>query len=294
MQHPTATGCNNNDDDDKRRRQIKMKRRGNAVILFLAIAAIASPAAARVLGAREGDTTGSCPGGVSPDGECLAGYDSPDNDSEPRRRYELATDCAASDYPRRVHGRETWRFLQDAYAQWYAASKGRRDRRPRGAPHGFDVEFEVRDDGPRGRSVYAAADIPAGTWVYRGDNVVSFESAAELTSFLEVLPHDLQCDVLLWVFPGEDENAYLALDEGSYINHGGTEDIVNIDENSDTTRKVKKGEELLQDYGEYVTQQNLGWVNIRRGKAWIEDGRESDIGYYISVGAPKKTDTSER
>mmetsp|Transcript_22347 Transcript_22347/g.54126 ORF Transcript_22347/g.54126 Transcript_22347/m.54126 type:complete len:296 (-) Transcript_22347:346-1233(-) len=288
MQHPTATGCNNNDDDDKRRRQIKMKRRGNAVILFLAIAAIASPAAARVLGAREGDTTGSCPGGVSPDGECLAGYDSPDNDSEPRRRYELATDCAASDYPRRVHGRETWRFLQDAYAQWYAASKGRRDRRPRGAPHGFDVEFEVRDDGPRGRSVYAAADIPEGTRVYRGDHMVIFRSPTELVSFLKLLPHDLQCDVLLWAFSGFDGHVYLDMDEGSYINHGEMEDIITLDYNADTTREVRKGEEFLQDYGEYVAPLRSKWFNIIRGRAWKEGDGESNVGDYISTGAPEK------
>ena len=56
------------------------------------------------------------------------------------------------------------------------------------------------------------------------------EKQSDFTNFLRLLPHDLQCDTLLWAFAGNRDTAYLMLDEG------------------------------VQDYG-YNNNPNPGWFN---------------------------------
>ncbi len=195
--------------------------------------------------------------------------------------YDFAVDCATSDYPRAIHPRETWEFLQDAYAE----STG--EIYPREDPyHGFTIPFDVKDDGPRGRSVYAAEAIPEGTKFYKSKNIVGFRKEADLTSFLRLLPHDLQCDVLLWAW-GSSSGANLCLDEGSFVNHGEESELI-THRNTKTLRDILPGEELLEDYGVFVHTDG-GWFNELRARSWGEmravgEGG-AEIDGYTSQGA---------
>ncbi|KAL7546601.1 hypothetical protein ACHAWF_009931 [Thalassiosira exigua] len=222
-----------------------------------------------------------------------------------QKTYDLATDCATSNYPRLVHDRETWEFLQRSYLRsggrfpyrpgdWDETSTS--DDRP---VHGFVVKFDVRDDGHRGRSVYAAQPIPEGARVYNGYHMASFHSRDGLEAFLRLLPRDLQCDVFLWAYPGEGDRAWVALDAASYTNHGETEDVRNLDEECETTRDVEAGEEFLQDYDAYQDHGEASkWFNEARDRAWREaDADEGgstraaagdDVERYNQVGAPKR------
>ena len=60
--------------------------------------------------------------------------------------------------------------------------------------------------------MYATKFIPKGRTIYEG-LVVKVEKQSDFTNFLRLLPHDLQCDTLLWAFAGSRDTAYLVLDE---------------------------------------------------------------------------------
>jgi hypothetical protein len=103
----------------------------------------------------------------------------------------------------------------------------------------MQIPFHVRDDGPRGRSVYAAIDVPKGSKVWNPSKLATFEHPRELVHFLLRLPHDLQCDVLLWAYPdAENEYVGLALDEGTFINHADSDDLKNLDSSGYALRDV--------------------------------------------------------
>ncbi|KAL7552483.1 hypothetical protein ACHAWF_015739 [Thalassiosira exigua] len=225
-----------------------------------------------------------------------------DNGSRLWHIYEPVTDCATSGHPRRIHGRETWKFLQDAYI--YSKSRGDDDPdfdsywgRNEGKPHhGFQVEFEVRDDGPRGRSIYAVDPIPKGTVVYRDERSAIFKGQSELNLFLQLLPNDLQCDILLWAYPMAGGRALVALDEGSFVNHGDEVKVRNMDGNCRTMRDVAANEELLEDYGEYLAKDGGGtsWFDEARRRAWRETDMTQSIKLqsggverYNKVGVPE-------
>lgn len=105
------------------------------------------------------------------------------------------------------------------------------------------------------------------------------EKQSDLINFLRLLPHDLQCDIILWAFAGDRDTAYLVMDEGGFVNHGETPELVNLDPDCRTLRDIHPGEELLQDYGEY-NNPNPGWFNDMRERAW---GAEA----YLEQGATK-------
>ena len=61
-----------------------------------------------------------------------------------------------------------------------------------------------------------------------------------------------------------------ALDEASYTNHGESPQLVNIDTASKTIRRISAGEEILQDYNEFIASGNisLDWWDEIRSVAW--------------------------
>ncbi|KAL7527988.1 hypothetical protein ACHAWF_002390, partial [Thalassiosira exigua] len=206
------------------------------------------------------------------------------------KTYDLASDCATSDYPRLIHGRDTWEFLQKAYLH----SGGRFRFRPEEwqkrvyNDHAFEIEFEVRDDGHRGRSIYAAEDIPEDTLVYESFNLAGFRNAYSLDNFLRLLPHDLQCEVFLWAYPAKDGWAWVDLDEGAFINHGEIKQHRNLNEDCWTTREVAAGEELLENYHQFGW--GSAWFLEARKRAWTEAKRGGNpIEQYNEIGAPKSS-----
>jgi len=202
--------------------------------------------------------------------------------------YDYATDCASSDYTRLIHPRETWVYLQDAYAHSRGSEPYDDEATRQRSHHAFTVPFEVRDDGPRGRSVYAAEVIPKGTKFYLSDNIVGFGKPSGLNNFLRLLPHDLQCDVLLWAW-SSNHGASLCLDEGSFINHGEEESLITT-RNTESLRDLRAGEELLEDYGDFIRTED-GWFNEIRARAWgkgkVEEGGAA-IDEYTSQGAVRQ------
>ena len=258
-------------------------------------------------------------------------------------RHPLPKDCAASNYPRLLHGEQTWRLLQRSYYEQSYARKSYHHRLTGRYQHLWysgvdDYYVQARDDGGRGRGMYAIKDIPAGTklWFSSLEWVVNdgiWRTKDEMTEFLERLPHDLQCDVLLWSYSaapsrsGSSGSKYVEcnLDEASYFNHAESPELVNLlPPQSTAARDIKKGEELLMDYGSFIAlgKDSIPWYDDIRNLAWKDStaevstsnnhaiskansskssapSTEADIGMhsdcmgdYVKYGAPKATKTT--
>ena len=214
-----------------------------------------------------------------------------------RHRHPLPNDCATSDYPRLIHDKETWRLLQSVFNEQTEARFSYHHKIH--ARHhyleysGLDKNLaEVRDYGEqhgRGRSVYATAGIPSGTLLWRGDlkaNNGEWYSPRSIKAFLKRLPHDLQCDVLLWAFATGGKHRGLVecnLDEASYFNHGERPELVNVvntGRNSFASRDIAKGEELLMDYTSFIAlgDESLPWWDDLRNMAWREGDDKNNHG----------------
>jgi len=225
-----------------------------------------------------------------------------------RRRRQLEdvipNDCATTGYKRVIHDPHIWRFLQETYIKSVnerSAGKysARRDKLP--SYSGFTVAFEVKDHGPRGRSIYAAEPIAKGTKIWDPTHLVKFHTPREMKEFLGRLDHDLQCDVLLWAYV-EKGLGYvsLVLDPASFTNHGERPELINMDDNNHATRDIQMGEELLENYSKFIgfDEDSVEWFHEMRGIAWKEGGppaRSHSTNEYnllgASKGAPKMWDT---
>mmetsp|Transcript_919 Transcript_919/g.1942 ORF Transcript_919/g.1942 Transcript_919/m.1942 type:complete len:275 (-) Transcript_919:674-1498(-) len=209
---------------------------------------------------------------------------------------DLPLDCATSGYHRAIHDATTWRFLQETYLDSVDErnARGYRARRRQIPSYsGFNVAVEVRDDGHRGRSVYAMEPIARGTTVWDSTHLVRFTSPIEMRAFLGRLDHDLQCDALLWAYVEKDFGyVSLALDPASFVNHGESEDVINLDADCNALRDIEVGEELLENYTHFIgfEEDDNMWFNRIRGVAWKEGGppdRARSTNEYNLLGAPK-------
>lgn len=114
-----------------------------------------------------------------------------------------------------------------------------------------------------------------------------------MRNFLQELDHDLQCDALLWAYVEKDTNyVALALDPASFVNHGESEDVINLDKDCYALRDIEIGEELLEDYSDFIgfSDNRVEWFHRIRGVAWKEEGpskRSHSTEEYNLVGAPK-------
>lgn len=237
-------------------------------------------------------------------------------------RYPLATDCVSSGYERLIHDEPTWRLLQKVFYEQTTAKYSYHHRLHARHKHlwhsGIDDELvTVEDDEERGRSIYAIKDIPKGTKVwYDGEKHVInngyWYDIRELKSFLERIPHDLQCDILLWAYAFSSTGKTLVecnLDEASFFNHGERPELVNISRFSRAIRDISKGEELLMDYSSFIAmgEDALPWWDDIRQQAWStntatitseEEGNDVSTAYcqrsddecilggYVKYGAP--------
>ena len=213
----------------------------------------------------------------------------------------IPKDCGNSGYQRKIHDPTVWRYLQqmyietneNAHAQTYAEKW---ETYP--SYSGFTVTVDIRDDGHRGRSVYAAEPIKKGTLVWDPFHLAQFHTPQEMRDFLQELDYDLQCDALLWAYVEKNTNyVALALDPASFVNHGESEDVVNLDENCYALRDIEIGEELLENYSHFIgfdNNQQVEWFHRIRGVAWKEEGhstRSHSAEEYNLIGAPKTRGT---
>jgi hypothetical protein len=167
----------------------------------------------------------------------------------------IPEDCATSNYPRLIHDKATWKFLQDTYYDTVNNSNGYSYNKRLSQSSGFMVDIIVKDDGYRGRSVYANQFIKKGTKTWNSIHLVSFKTSKQLKTFLSAINnHDLQCDALLWAYVEKGEGyVSLALDDGSFVNHGESTDVINLDKDCVAVRDIQIGEELLENYTEFVS-----------------------------------------
>ncbi len=204
-------------------------------------------------------------------------------------------DCGNSGYERKIHDPTVWRHLQTVYIDTIDDPKYAEEWETFPSYSGFKVAIDVRDDGHRGRGVYAAERIKKGTLVWNEVHTATFLNAQELQNFLRPLEYELQCDVLLWAYVEKETNdvVELALDPASFMNHGEGEEDNNLDVNCAATRDIEIGEELLQDYSSFIgfsDNTRVEWFHQIRGLAWKEHGaptRSHSTDDYNMLGAPK-------
>jgi hypothetical protein len=159
--------------------------------------------------------------------------------------------------------------------------------------------------------LYALTDVPKGTTVWKPINYAKFFTEEEFVTFMKLLPHDVQCDVLLWAYPttgGGRPVVALDMDDGSYMNHASTTEGLNVDGNSaKATRNIKAGEELLTNYTQFFKfHKSIDWFETIRNRAWdtpdgnnhqrpkhntnIKNSQTATTEYYVLQGAPPTVD----
>jgi len=228
-------------------------------------------------------------------------------------RHPLPTDCATSNYPRVLHDEKTWRFLQRVfYEQSYARSSYHHRLMGRHENLWYsgvdDYYVQAWDDvAGRGRGLYAVRDIPAGTkvWYFNEDWVVNdgfWDTKQKMTAYLERLPHDLQCDVLLWAYAAAPvrkgmQGSYVEcnLDEASFINHAEHPDLVNVMVPQNiAARDIKEGEELLMDYSSFISlgEEAIPWWDEIRNTAWQETEAQDMANYDSDTDATSQANRS--
>lgn len=221
-------------------------------------------------------------------------------------RNPLPKDCATSNYPRKLHGEDTWRYLQNIFYEtsWFNKSYHHRTHaRNRNLWYsGINNNYAKasNDEENRGRGVYAIRDIPKGTRIWHDEldwvaNDGYWETKESITDFLTRLPYELQCDVLLWAYAATPlkktakantdskpikKLVCCNLDEASFFNHAERPELVNLGGvNNLALRDIKKGEELLMDYGSFISlgENAIPWWDEIRNTAWKEPGADVTI-----------------
>lgn len=225
--------------------------------------------------------------------------------SEMSNVMHIPTDCATSNYQRTIHDPTVWRHLQDVYMDTIEDKEYYQKWETFPSYSGIKVAVEVRDDGPRGRSLYASEFIHEGTQVWEGVHNANFLHPEELQAFLQELDHDLQCDALLWAYAEKGRDyVSLALDPASFLNHGETKEVINLDVDCHALRDIEIGEELLGNYSEFIDFSNhkLDWFTEIRGLAWNDEQQQqqgpqplrwSSVEDYNLFGAPKISSSNQ-
>jgi hypothetical protein len=200
--------------------------------------------------------------------------------------YSIVEECISSVYVPVIHGIEVWKtILPDAYTNYMKEWKNEAVELKDYSEGGMVVPFEVRYDPNKGRALYAKEDIEEGTVVWTSSHSHNFYEEEDYLAFLKYLPHNLQCDIILWTYPIAETTTKVAIafDEGNYINDGGPESIRNNVYSYSTATAmydIKAGEELLQDYSEFI--------DLDREVEWFDQLRESAFGKhnYTLQGSP--------
>ena len=120
------------------------------------------------------------------------------------------------------------------------------------------IKYSIEDVGGKGKGIIAQEEITKGTkvWSIHAANYLEFKTKEELSAYLEKLPLEEQKLVLMHAYGNEDK-VHFCRDDSKYMNHsfepnnGLVPELVDWD-SLYALRDIKKGEELLEDYGTYT------------------------------------------
>jgi len=152
------------------------------------------------------------------------------------------------------------------------------DKRRSKAPPDFVPPFKAGQtkDG-KGRGVFATRDIKKGEMTYGGTkNYIFFTTGHDYRRFLDAFDDETACDLMKFTWPQEgigprgERLIWGPMDDNALQNHAGSDKANtgcpphvycgNFDEYA--LRDIKKGEELLCDYGEFFS------LNFLEFKKW--------------------------
>ena len=126
---------------------------------------------------------------------------------------------------------------------------------------GFQIKYKIADSGIHGLGIITEEDIPEGTliWKYmQGVNIRTYDGEEAVRKHLESLPSDKARQDWLTVVYLDFGVINEHLDEGDYWNHSNNPNTASYSSilgsesdirSSYAIRDIKKGEELLEDYG---------------------------------------------
>eukprot|EP00546_Thalassionema_frauenfeldii_P013733 CAMPEP_0178919500 /NCGR_PEP_ID=MMETSP0786-20121207/14470_1 /TAXON_ID=186022 /ORGANISM="Thalassionema frauenfeldii, Strain CCMP 1798" /LENGTH=236 /DNA_ID=CAMNT_0020593435 /DNA_START=42 /DNA_END=752 /DNA_ORIENTATION=+ len=184
----------------------------------------------------------------------------------------IVTGCAQSNYERAIYDNETWIFLQKAYLETQGEYSSISEDYI--GVKSIRVPYEVKE-GTRGRGVFMTEPVKKGTQIWEEYHHAEFQSEKKFRKFMKKIPFALQCEILLWAYPQGKKRASVDLDEGSFVNHGDTEEVRNFDLDGRASRDIEVGEELLMDYSAFITYNKNKWFDEIRSAAWAEKSDES-------------------
>jgi len=187
----------------------------------------------------------------------------------------------------RIPNQETWMLLRRAYCEAIEDDEWKPDE---WKEDGIKVPYEIRMDPVRGRGVFVTENVEKGTRIYESKQTVEFEKREQLVEFLEVLPWEYQCDVLLWAYPyqGNAAVASVDLDAGSFVNHADSEEEINMSKDGYATRDIREGEIILMDYSEFIAYNSVPWFDEIRSMAWDPQQQDGKVQVYKSTDSYNK------
>mmetsp|Transcript_4441 Transcript_4441/g.5146 ORF Transcript_4441/g.5146 Transcript_4441/m.5146 type:complete len:261 (+) Transcript_4441:29-811(+) len=190
-----------------------------------------------------------------------------------KRRSVVTTGCSQSNYPKEIYNITTWKYLRRTYRR-VMGGKSTIDKKD--IESGFQVPYEVRYSPKYGRSVFVLEPIEKGEIIWDDKYNAEFSDEATLRHFLKSIPYNLQCEILLWAYPVEGGNADVELDDGSFINHGTTDEEINFDGNNRASRDIEAGEELLMNYTDFIAYDTVKWFDEIRSAAWNDNNNNNE------------------
>mmetsp|Transcript_36301 Transcript_36301/g.55496 ORF Transcript_36301/g.55496 Transcript_36301/m.55496 type:complete len:277 (+) Transcript_36301:73-903(+) len=179
-----------------------------------------------------------------------------------------------------VHSKETWKKYRDTYVSVVGEAESTIGD-PEADFDGFgDISHFAKQSPGKGRGIFAGQDIAQDTLMWNGSRSAQFKDAHSFQKFLFDLEDDyLACDPLQWSYIFDlnkgkgkpDLRIVTDLDEGSFCNNGksaGNMGYLDVSFEKErprqngirplfATRDIRKGEEILCSYGEFVA--NYGW-----------------------------------
>ena len=183
----------------------------------------------------------------------------------------------------RIPNRETWMLLRRAYCE----AMGEEWDPEEWIEVGMLVPYEIRMDPVRGRGVFVTENIEKGTRVDSGEQVAEFENREQLVKFLEALPWEYQCDVLLWAYPNNGK-ATVDLEASSFVNHSEDAEEINLSTGGYATRDIREGEIILMDYSKFISYNSVPWFDEIRSAAWDPQQQDGEVHVYESTDSYNK------